>query len=76
MKKQLRPQPLAPGTVSRRRWRASENEYAVASGVIPENERIELIDGEVVVMAAKGRAPRGRQDRTQSRRPARRAGSS
>jgi Uma2 family endonuclease len=55
MNTQMRPLHLHDDTVSRRRWRASELERAIETGVIGHDERIELIDGEVVVMAAKGR---------------------
>jgi hypothetical protein len=52
MNTQMRPLHLHDDTVSRRRWRASELERAIETGVIGHDERIELIDGEVV--AAKG----------------------
>ncbi len=39
----------------RRRWTLAELEHMVATGVVAESERIELIDGEVVAMSAKGR---------------------
>ena len=39
---------------ARRRWSVAEIEQMVAAGIIAEHERIELIDGEVVVMSPKG----------------------
>ena len=39
----------------RRRWTLAEVEQAVAAGIIAENERIELIDGDLVAMSPKGR---------------------
>ncbi|RAI44446.1 hypothetical protein CH341_09130 [Rhodoplanes roseus] len=38
----------------RRRWSVAEIEAMLRAGVIPENERIELIGGEVVPMSPKG----------------------
>ena len=39
----------------RRRWTLSEIERMVSAGIVHEDERIELIDGEVVAMSPKGR---------------------
>src|SRR5262245_63237958 len=56
----LRP-PSLPGTTQaaegllRRRFTVAEIESMVASGIIAEDERIELIGGEVVPMSPKGR---------------------
>jgi Uma2 family endonuclease len=60
MNTHARPATLLPAVGSaeapaRRRWTLAELEHMVAAGVIPESERIELIDGEVVAMSAKGR---------------------
>jgi Uma2 family endonuclease len=60
MNTHARPATLLPAAGSaeaplRRRWTLAELEHMVATGVIAESERIELIDGEVVAMAAKGR---------------------
>jgi Uma2 family endonuclease len=44
-----------PAEPTRRRWTADELEKLVASGIIHEEERVELIDGEILTMAAKGR---------------------
>lgn len=49
-----------PGTTQaaeglpRRRWSVGEIEAAVKTGIIPEDERFELIGGEVVPMSPKG----------------------
>ena len=49
-----------PGTTQaaegmlRRAWTVAEIEAMVAAGIIPENERFELIGGEVVPMSPKG----------------------
>jgi Uma2 family endonuclease len=60
MNTHARPATLLPAAGSaeapvRRRWTLAELEHMVATGVIAESERIELIDGEVVAMSAKGR---------------------
>jgi Uma2 family endonuclease len=60
MNEPLRP-PRLPGTTQaaeglpRRRWTTAELEAAVAQGIISEDERFELIGGEVVPMCPKGR---------------------
>ena len=59
MNEQLRPHSLAPATqaaegLPRRRWSVAEIEAMVAKGIIAENERFELIGGEVVPMSPKG----------------------
>jgi Uma2 family endonuclease len=60
MNEHLRPTRL-PGTTQaaeglpRRRWSVTELEARVARGIIGEDERIELIGGEVVPMSPKGR---------------------
>jgi Uma2 family endonuclease len=60
MNELLRP-PSLPATTQaaeglrRRRFTAAEIESMVASGIIAEDERIELIGGEVVPMSPKGR---------------------
>jgi Uma2 family endonuclease len=59
MNEQLRPVPLPATTraaegLARRRWTVAEIERMSASGVIAEDERIELIGGEVVPMSPKG----------------------
>ena len=52
----LAPAPSGNGDgLPRRRWSLSEVEQAVAAGIIPEDERIELIDGDLVAMSPKGR---------------------
>ncbi len=51
----LLPAADAPDGPARRRWTLAELEHMVAAGVIAEDERIELIDGEVVAMSPKGR---------------------
>jgi Uma2 family endonuclease len=43
-----------PSEPTRRRWTADELEQMVRAGVIHEEERVELIDGEIITMAAKG----------------------
>ena len=43
-----------PSEPARRRWTAGELEQLVRVGVIHEEERVELIDGEIITMAAKG----------------------
>lgn len=59
MNEQLRPASL-PGTTQaaeglpRRRWSVAEVEEMVAKGIIAEDERFELIGGEVVPMSPKG----------------------
>jgi Uma2 family endonuclease len=59
MNEQLRPASL-PGTTQaaeglpRRRWSVAEIEEMVAKGIIVEDERFELIGGEVVPMSPKG----------------------
>src|SRR5512145_1296331 len=59
MNEHLRPDRL-PGTTQaaeglpRRRWSVAEIEAMVARGVIAEDERFELIGGEVVPMSPKG----------------------
>jgi Uma2 family endonuclease len=59
MNEQLRPASL-PGTTQaaeglpRRRWSVAEIEEMVAKGIIAEDERFELIGGEVVPMSPKG----------------------
>lgn len=40
--------------LARRLWTVAEIEAMVAAGILPEDERFELIDGEVVPMPAKG----------------------
>jgi Uma2 family endonuclease len=60
MNEHLRPDRL-PGTTQaaqglpRRRWTVAELEAMVAKGIISEDERFELIGGEVVPMCPKGR---------------------
>src|SRR6266508_4548254 len=60
MNEQLRP-PALPVTTQaaegmpRRRWTVAEIEEMSFKGIIAENERIELIGGEVVPMSPKGR---------------------
>jgi Uma2 family endonuclease len=60
MNEHLRPDRL-PGTtraaegLPRRRWTVAELEAIAAQGVFSENERFELIGGEVVPMSPKGR---------------------
>lgn len=60
MNEHLRPISL-PGTtraaegLPRRRWSVAEIEAMVAKGIIDEDERFELIGGEVVPMSPKGR---------------------
>lgn len=60
MSERLRP-PSLPGTtqaaqgLQRRRFTVAEIEAMAASGIIAEDERIELIGGEVVPMSPKGR---------------------
>src|SRR5512145_1064862 len=59
MNEQLRPASLAPTTqaaegLPRRRWSVAEIEEMVAKGIILEDERFELIGGEVVPMSPKG----------------------
>jgi Uma2 family endonuclease len=60
MNEHLRPASL-PGTTQaaeglpRRRWSVAEIEAMVAKGIILEDERFELIGGEVVPMSPKGR---------------------
>jgi len=59
MNEQLRPASLAPTTqaaegLPRRRWSVAEIEAMVAKGIILEDERFELIGGEVVPMSPKG----------------------
>ena len=59
MNRQLRP-PALPATTQaaeglpRRRWSVAEIEEMVAKGIILEDERFELIGGEVVPMSPKG----------------------
>jgi Uma2 family endonuclease len=59
MNEQLRPAsfPLttqAAEGLPRRRWTVAEIEEMVAKGIIAEDERFELIGGEVVPMSPKG----------------------
>jgi Uma2 family endonuclease len=59
MNEHLRPFPLAGTTqaaegLPRRRWSVAEIEAMVAKGIILEDERFELIGGEVVPMSPKG----------------------
>ncbi len=60
MNEHVRPERL-PGTTQaaeglpRRRWSVAELEAMVAKGIISEDERFELIGGEVVPMCPKGR---------------------
>jgi Uma2 family endonuclease len=59
MNEQLRPAALASTTqaaegLPRRRWSVAEIEAMVAQGIIAEDERFELIGGEVVPMSPKG----------------------
>jgi Uma2 family endonuclease len=56
---QLRPPGLSYVTraaegMDRRRWTVAEIEAIVAAGILDEDERFELIDGEVVPMSPKG----------------------
>jgi len=46
----------------RRPWTVAEIEAMVRAGIISEDERFELIGGEVVPMLPKGGATRSRQD--------------
>ena len=60
MNEQLRPSSLSPTTqaaegMPRRRWSVAEIQAMAAEGIIAEDERIELIGGEVVPMSPKGR---------------------
>jgi Uma2 family endonuclease len=60
MNEQLRPRSLPATTQAaegllRRRFSVAEIESMVAAGIIAEDERIELIGGEVVPMSPKGR---------------------
>lgn len=59
MNVQLRPPGLSYVTqaaegLERRRWTVAEIEAMVVAGIIEEDERFELIDGEVVPMSPKG----------------------
>ena len=59
MNEQLRPASLAPTTqaaegLPRRRWSVAEIREMMAKGIILEDERFELIGGEVVPMSPKG----------------------
>ena len=59
MNDHLRPAPFPPTTqaaegLPRRRWSVAEIEAMVAKGIIAEDERFELIGGEVVPMSPKG----------------------
>src|SRR5436190_22347194 len=59
MNSHLRPAPFPAATqaaegLPRRRWSVAEIEAMVAKGIIAENERFELIGGEVVPMSPKG----------------------
>lgn len=59
MNEQLRPPSLSLTTQAaegllRRRWSVAEIEQIVAAGILPEDERFELIGGEVVIMSPKG----------------------
>jgi Uma2 family endonuclease len=59
MNMQLRPPGLSYVTqaaegLQRRRWTVAEIEAMVQAGIIDEDERFELIDGEVVPMSPKG----------------------
>jgi Uma2 family endonuclease len=59
MNEQLRPASLPSTTqaaegLPRRRWSVAEIEAMVAKGIIDEDERFELIGGEVVPMSPKG----------------------
>jgi Uma2 family endonuclease len=40
--------------IDRRRWTVAEIEAMVAAGILDEDERFELIDGDVVPMSPKG----------------------
>lgn len=44
-----------PADLPRRRWTLAEVERMVATGIVRDDERIELIDGEIVAMSPKGR---------------------
>jgi Uma2 family endonuclease/DNA-binding transcriptional regulator YdaS (Cro superfamily) len=44
----------APGTLPRRRWTVAEIEAMVQLGIVRENERFELLDGDPIVMSPKG----------------------
>jgi Uma2 family endonuclease len=59
MNEQLRPRSFPAATqaaegLPRRRWSVAEIEAMVANGIILEDERFELIGGEVVPMSPKG----------------------
>src|SRR5262245_17137574 len=59
MNEHLRPAPFPAATqaaegLPRRRWSVAEIQEMVAKGIIAENERFELIGGEVVPMSPKG----------------------
>jgi Uma2 family endonuclease len=59
MNEQLRPRALTIATqaaegLPRRRWSVAEIEEMVAKGILGEDERFELIGGEVVPMSPKG----------------------
>src|SRR5438477_11930753 len=59
MNSHLRPAPFPAATqaaegLPRRRWSVAEIEAMVAKGIIAEDERFELIGGEVVPMSPKG----------------------
>ena len=42
------------GGIARRRWTADELEQMLRAGILSEDDRLELIDGEVVTMSPKG----------------------
>ena len=48
----------------RRRFTVAEVEAMVAAGVMEEDERVELIGGELVPMSPKGNQPRDHQNRS------------
>jgi hypothetical protein len=59
MNSHLRPTPFPTATqaaegLPRRRWSVAEIEAMVAEGIILEDERFEMIGGEVVPMSPKG----------------------
>ena len=57
---------MAAEGLPRRRFTVAEVEAMVAAGVMEEDERVELIGGELVPMSPKGNHARGRQDRARS----------
>ncbi len=46
---------MLPSDLPRRRWTLAEVEQMVAAGILRDDERVELIGGEIVAMSLKGR---------------------